>query len=393
VSRRATPPRFHEIECLRGVAIALVVVHHLHGYLYGGKPPPLAMLPWPLAAIVLTGYTGVDLFFVLSGFLLSRPFLAEARGGPAVGRAAYAMRRVLRVMPLYVVAVVVASIAVAQRPLDVLDGIPYLVFLNAFPGGARRLHPHSDPWWSLATEAQFYLLLPFLPLVLRGARGRLVGATLLAAYAAVYAALSLHWLRPTTLGGVLALAQSLVGRAPLFLTGIAAAALYDRFADGVRDWAARRPIGARLAGDTTLLAALGGLLVLLSWVAQEDYVTREARWPLWHVTEGVLWAAVLLALLLLPATLRPLLANRGWGFIGLISYSLYLVHAPVIVYGRRLLLRVWPATFPWMPGASEWTGRGVVGATLLAAVAVGLATLTYVVIERPALRLKSRVPT
>jgi peptidoglycan/LPS O-acetylase OafA/YrhL len=255
------------------------------------------------------------------------------------------------------------------------------------------LEPHSDPWWRLATEAQFYLLLPFLPLVLRSTRGRVVGGVLLAAYAGVYAALALHWLRPATLGGVLALAQSLVGRAPLFLAGIAAAALYDRWKDGARDWASRHPAGARSAGDATLLAALAGIVVLLSWVAQVDYVTREADWSIWHVPEAILWAAVLLALLLLPATLKPLLANRAWGFIGLISYSLYLVHVPVIWYGRKLLLRVWPGMFPWVPGGAwTWTRGGVAGAALLAAVAVALAALTYVAIERPMLRLKNRLP-
>ena len=59
-------PRLSEVECLRGLAITLVVAYHVNGWLYGGTPDAVAMLPWPLAAIVLTGYTGVDLFFVTS---------------------------------------------------------------------------------------------------------------------------------------------------------------------------------------------------------------------------------------------------------------------------------------------------------------------------------------
>jgi peptidoglycan/LPS O-acetylase OafA/YrhL len=126
-------------------------------------------------------------------------------------------------------------------------------------------------------------------------------------------------------------------------------------------------------------------------VAQLDYVTREALWPLWHVPEGVLWAAVLLAILLLPGFLAPLLANRGWAFIGLISYSLYLVHVPVIWYGRRLALQLWPHSLPWLPGTQMWSWQGLGAAALLVSTAVALASLTYVGIERPFLRLKSRV--
>lgn len=101
--------RLAEVECLRGLAIALVVAHHLHGFLYGGGAAPLAHVPEALRAVLLGGHTGVSLFFVLSGFLLSRPFLAEARGGRRVRVAGYAARRVLRVMPLYVVVVLATT--------------------------------------------------------------------------------------------------------------------------------------------------------------------------------------------------------------------------------------------------------------------------------------------
>jgi peptidoglycan/LPS O-acetylase OafA/YrhL len=282
---------------------------------------------------------------------------------------------------------------VASRPLDVLHGVPYLVFLNAWPNGAVRLRPHSDPWWSLATEAQFYVMLPFLPLVLRTRRGRLCGLVVLLAYAAVYAALWRGWLSPATFAGLLALTHSVVGRGPLFLAGIAAAAVYDHNVDRLGRWTVHRPALARTAGDAALVAALVGLLWLLGWAARQDYIAREAAWPVWHVLEGALWAAVLLTLLLLPGSLKPMLVNRVWAFLGLISYSLYLVHLPVIFYGRKFVIPRWPSVFPWGPELWMWTWRGLGGAILLAAAAVALATLTYASIERPVLRLKSRVPT
>jgi peptidoglycan/LPS O-acetylase OafA/YrhL len=91
---------------------------------------------------------------------------------------------------------------------------------------------------------------------------------------------------------------------------------------------------------------------------------------------------------------KGLFANRAWAFLGVVSYSLYLVHVPMIWYGRRLVVHVWPGIFPWLPaGGWTWTRGGLVAAGLLLATAVGLATLTYVTIERPMLRLKNRVAT
>src|SRR6185295_9484169 len=108
-------------------------------------------------AFVLAGHTGVTLFFVLSGFLLAPPFLAEARGGRRVSRAIYFTRRARRVLPAYYLFVVLAAVTTAKTPLAVLRGVPYLFFLQALPDFTERLGPWSPPWWSLATEAQFYL--------------------------------------------------------------------------------------------------------------------------------------------------------------------------------------------------------------------------------------------
>ncbi|TMA82728.1 MAG: hypothetical protein E6J72_01985, partial [Deltaproteobacteria bacterium] len=116
-------------------------------------------------ALMLGGHTGVSLFFILSGFQLSRPFLAEIGGGRRVDLAGFARRRLGRIMPLYAVAVVTITIAAAARPADLLHGVPYLVFLNAWvPEAMQPLPLFSKVWWSLATEAQFYVVLPLLPL-------------------------------------------------------------------------------------------------------------------------------------------------------------------------------------------------------------------------------------
>lgn len=179
----------------------------------------------------LAGHTGVTLFFVISGFLLSRPFLAEAGGGERVDRRRYFRRRVLRIMPLYIVGVAVASIVCARQPVHLLRGLPYLLFLNSFSGTVIRLWPHSDVWWSLATEVQFYLLLPLLPLVLRQ-RWRWVGV--ISIYIVAYLLLAAGVFSFSTSNGQALLWQSIFGRGPLFALGIGLAWIYDRHRQALR---------------------------------------------------------------------------------------------------------------------------------------------------------------
>jgi peptidoglycan/LPS O-acetylase OafA/YrhL len=99
IRRRST--YFPEVESLRGLAIALVFVFHADRALLfsvrtrDGAESPLALL------YVWAGHTGVTLFFVLSAFLLSLPFLDEAYGGRTVSRRQFYERRALRILPLY----------------------------------------------------------------------------------------------------------------------------------------------------------------------------------------------------------------------------------------------------------------------------------------------------
>ena len=201
-----------------------------------------------------------------------------------------------------------------------------------------------------------------------------------------------RWIRPPSLAAVLALAASVVGRAPLFLAGIAAAMLYDRCGPRIRAWTARHGVGARLVGDAVLVSGLVGLVALLEWVTRDPFITREVTWPSWHVAEALLWASILLTLMLLPGFVRPLLVNRVWGFLGVISYSLYLVHLPMLWYGRRYASVFYPGTFAPFPGQPPgWTRPALVATTVLILIAIAGAALSYVAIERPILRLKRRV--
>jgi len=372
-----------ELESLRGIAIALVVLLHADGMVTGLRALAGPRVPlW--RAFVLGGWSGVSLFFILSGFLLARPFLAEAFGGRRVSRATYAARRALRILPLYYTAIVVAIVWCARQPGDLVRGLPFAVFLNSIEGMAAPLPPFSYVWWSLATEAQFYVLLPLLPWLLAAGRGRRVAAVAGVLYAAAYVAFACGWLHLATLPGNNRLVHSFVGRLPLFAYGILAAAIYERHGEAIRRWVARTK-WMRWGGDVACIAALVVLGALLRRVVYVNYFELETHYPEWHLLEGACWTAVLLLLVLAPLRLKPLLANRVLATLGTLSYSIYLVHVPVLTFGLAAIRARWTIA------AAGWDAPAFAAVALLLAGVGAISAVTYHVIERPVLERKARL--
>jgi peptidoglycan/LPS O-acetylase OafA/YrhL len=371
-----------ELESLRGIAIVLVVTYHATQIL--GLEARGASLP---LAFVVAGHTGVSLFFVLSAFLLSAPFLAEYRHGTRVDRGRYFARRALRILPLYYVAVLAACVYTALHATDLWAALaaaaPFLWFSH---WSATPMAKFSTPWWSLATEFQFYLLLPFLPFCLRTWTGRALLVGCLVTYVAFVAYLP-PFTSPTGnwMYARWSEAHGIVGRAPLFALGIAAAWLVNvrghRIQVALRSRRWMRNGGADLA----FLGTLTVLGLLLQWNLRVSYLKAEVWWPHWHVLEGLLWTAIVLLVLLAPLRTKVIVANPLLGFLGLISYSLYLVHYPVLTLGGPTIARYHPGLFtPW-----SWSTTAVMAGLLLASVAIS--ALTYRLIERPFLLRKTRL--
>lgn len=376
--------RIPEIESLRGIAITLVFLLHADSWVTFRPPGQPGALVSPLRAFMNGGHTGVSLFFVISAFLLGRPFLAEAAGGARVNRVVYFRRRALRILPLYSVVVSAAAIACARGPADWRHAVPYLFFMNSFADMVVPLLPYSNVWWSLATEVQFYLLLPLLPLFLRSRRGWYAGAITLVGYAVFYGAFITHRYNPLSPEGYVRLSHSVLGRGPLFGWGLAAAWLSLRFGDDVRAWA-RQAAAVRVGVlDAALVLGVVSMAYLLRAVTRVGYWSAEAHWHAWHILEGGLWAAVLLLIVLLPLHAKPLLCNRFWAAIGTRSYSIYLLHSPMIVFVLAALNWVWPGRF------MGWNFRTGIAIPLAAVLTLALATITYAGLERPFLKYGRR---
>jgi len=383
VGVRRSATYFPEVESLRGIAILLVFLHHADASISGldaGKS-----IVSPLRAFALEGRTGVDLFFVLSGFLLSLPFLAEAAGGKRVVRRDYYARRTLRILPLYYAAVATASVLSATRLNEVFRGVPYLFFLNGVDMAAP-LSPYSAVWWSLATEVEFYLILPLLPFLLRSRLGRWIGGAILCLYAlSLWTFLTGAW-HASTITGQITLAHSLFGRAPLFLFGGAAAWIYLHHGERLRK-ALSRPTWMRLGGaDMALLGIWTALGLTLQWLASQGYWHVEAHVAhLWHVPEGAFWTAILLLLLLGPVRTKPVFSNRILSTVGILSYSIYMIHVPLLMVFSRWLRQQEPAL------SVGWSAPVVGMVALVLLVCLALAAVTYRFIERPFLTRKARI--
>lgn len=382
---------FAGFELLRAFAATLVVVHHADSL----AGPARAGRLHELAAI---GDAGVGVFFVLSGFLIYRPFVAaQAEGRPGQDARSFWWRRVLRIVPAYWLVLtffwVLGSYSLGA------DWWRFYLFVQIYwpetaLGGIVQA-------WSLCTEMTFYLLVPAWAALIARVGGRVAGAGAatvhlagagvlwLGGYASRLAieawwpsrrGLSFNWL-PTNLD--------------LFATGMALAA--------VSVWAVHRPARAatlhRIATPAVLWWAAAG--VLYAWYAYRigpapSFAVGYEGW-FWHRRQLVL--SIFTLALLVPAVfgdqqrgvIRRVWRWRPLVWVGSVSYGLYLWHfdwmkrsiASFDGFGQQR----WPGWWRTVPGDSNlWLLLGVgMGVGLLFAAA------SWYLLERPLQRYKAAV--
>jgi len=172
--------RVPELDGIRGIAILMVLLLH-----WVVRPAAPILRHWSprLWALLDLSWCGVDLFFVLSGFLIAG-ILVDHRDAPNVLRTFYT-RRACRILPAYLVLLFLASLPIGGASQVAQGEIPlaaYLLFLqNLWSSAGARVAFALGPCWSLAIEEQFYLGLPVLLLwVFRGRFGSFAAVMLLA---------------------------------------------------------------------------------------------------------------------------------------------------------------------------------------------------------------------
>jgi peptidoglycan/LPS O-acetylase OafA/YrhL len=313
---------------LRGLAALAVLL--LHAYDMGGQP---ASLPTPVAWLFRMGWSGVDVFFVLSAFLLSLPFLRAQSAGQPLSIRRYAWRRAIRILPAYYAQIVILLVAGAlgaswgwREPTLPAVLAHVLLWLNAWP----LVHPQVPLWWTLPVEVGFYLLLPWFARLLRPGRWQ---------WLLVFIVLSQAWRAVLMHAGLarveeIAWVENLPGRLDQFLIGMLAAYVWTR------RWQAR---SLPSAGQADAIAATA-MLVFLALPALGLIVDGQlfagapvaSPWLLaWHLYAAVVVAVLLFALASGAPRLGRLLSSAPLRFLGTISFSLYLWHYPVLLALRE----------------------------------------------------------
>jgi peptidoglycan/LPS O-acetylase OafA/YrhL len=326
---------------------------------------------------------GVTLFFLITGFLLYRPWavaLLAGAEGPSIAR--YAKRRVLRIVPGYWVALTLLALWPGLRGVFGPDWWVYYGFAQSlrFDWTWSGL----TPAWSLSVEAHYYALLPLYAAgVARLASGRSgrtrlrIGTAALAGLAGFgvafcYAVARWQWLN---------LATSLPGLLLWFSAGMALALASAACAGREHEVRALRFVATHPGACWTLAAALYALLCLTPGIPRA--LSGDAYTPVLRVAEHVIYAAVSL-LVMLPAVFgsdagglpRRVLGARLLSRIGVVSYGVFLWHLPLIEEMQR---RGLDGLVPGWPFLS----LGV----LILPVAIACGFLSYTLIERPAMQL------
>lgn len=366
----ACTPRVAGLDTLRALAIALVLAYH-HQVFVSRQPD----LGW----FSSLGWTGVDLFFVLSGYLIGDQILGPLQRGQGLPLWRFYGRRLLRTLPAFWVVLALYFSFPAEmggrEPPPLWRFLSFTQNIGLQPGTAFS---HA---WSLCVEEQFYLLLPLVALAgqrwLRSARWG--WALWLAALATGMALRSWLWTRhgleagPDPAGYHPNLYYASWCRADEFLPGVAVAML--------KHWHPQAWQRLMQQGQALLLAGLLAVGVM-GWAAHEHYYINGYGYGFFMTAFGYSLIALAFSLLLLAA-LSPRSALHGWRVPGAAalaawSYSIYLSHKAIGHIVNQALLG------QGLPAAS-WQ-------TLLAAMAASLlgGWLLYASVEAPALRWRQR---
>lgn len=366
--------RLEYLDGLRGLAALYVMLGHAYVAIRAQVDPYVSALQLDLLKLIDAGHFAVALFIVLSGYCLMLPVVRSADRTLAGGWWGYIKRRARRIMPPYY-----AALAIAILLLVVFPQIAKPEDLGAWSIAAHALLVHNlfpstmltinGPMWSVAMEWQIYFFLPFLllPLFRRFGPFAMLGAGIAAGLAPFFllpAGANFAWTFPWYIG--------------LFAMGATAAAVNFSTSSLMATLRNSLPWGWI---SLALLTGTGAMLLFrLSWAWQHLWLADSLL--------GLTVAAGLITLtntrmvardsgatvrFIVPLLVLRMLEWRWMGLLGAFSYSLYLIHEPILLVFSSYLLLV----------PLQGLLLLAVQYTVIAPIVVGLCFLFYHIFERP----------
>lgn len=314
--------RLPQLDGVRAVAVSCVMAFHF--------------IPW-VNQIAALGSIGVRLFFVLSGFLITRILLASRQYQVSAALRSFYIRRALRIFPVFYVVLAIAA-ALNIGPLRSTIGWHLTYLTNAYLFNRGSWHGSISHLWSLAVEEQFYLVWPWLMLLL-----------------------PLRWLRPMIVAMIFIapMSRMVIGGS---MSGVLPTSCLDSLGAGALLAVTGRPLFHAAIGPLLIIAGLW----FHSDIALDFGVSLTAANIVARATRGIddVFGRVL--------TAKPVM------YLGTISYGVYLFHGFMpYVLGR------------YVPGYIDiaWPLRLVI----LTAATIVVASLSWRFIEAPILRMKDRL--
>jgi peptidoglycan/LPS O-acetylase OafA/YrhL len=373
----------------RALAALWVTVFHLNStvgerqiYVHAGNA---ALNITPLITI---GWVGVDLFFVLSAFLLTTHLLERyAPGREREVFASYFKARALRIFPAYwtqiFILFAIAFIAAGTIPAWWTDLPVHMFMLHDL------LRPQSfainGVYWTLPIEFGFYICLPLAIKLIAGrartdTRVALQRAAWLAlacvAFSWAYRLVMFHVYSASGVGALVWVTGQLPGTIDVFAMGMLAAVAYRAASERIL----LQPPGRRdLISTLSLAAGFAGLVGMMYFL---DYVYLDywsGHWLLivWHGVTAFFVALIIVSIAISGRLTRWLFENPVTVFLGTISYSIYLWHLPLI---------------DWMAPLIKPPRVGLVVFALAALpIIIAVSALSYYAVERPFLRRKAKL--
>lgn len=355
---------YPHVHLLRAFAALSVLVYHV-----------IELFPWqsfPTSGFLLwfrIGWMGVDIFFVISGFVIMLAALSQVKKNPVKARRDFFIRRCARLIPLYLLTAIVFMCiqpAVLFQPDVLKQLITHLLFIHNWWVSTHG--SINGPNWSVAAEFQFYvlilLLMPYLAKL--SIRTILIGGVLIA-WATRYIMHTLAVKQGWPDAAQVVYATQVPMMVDMFACGMAIAAYV---------W--RRPSSTKQVPWWKMLLLLV-VTVGIAMLASDLFWSVAAFWQnsmmviFWRTLLGIATGGILLLLVLLPPVGTRSWLHRIGFYLGDISYGIYLWHLPVILLLKRF---VWNSPVEFLC------------ATVVAVLV--LASFSWHLLEKPCIQLAKR---